>query len=229
MFSRDPRPPRRLLSIARSAGRLMMAAAIPVLLVVAAGAMSLRTGVRYVAPAAPVAQAQVVGGAVDVPSAPSATQPQAIAGAPPQFPTVGLGRGRAEWEREHSSGAAQGSWTTYENGRYWVQFKNNNVWHLDIHLSDAEAVPLPRAREVLRVLLPPDAKRISTYSPTEGTVVDVYQSNWLAQQYGNAVWPRGSRAGTLIVRNRVKDDLPGGNRVVWLGIEAGNDPAQNNP
>ncbi|MFN8483697.1 MAG: hypothetical protein U0768_11725 [Anaerolineae bacterium] len=232
MSSQDPWRPRRLLSTPRSVRRIVLAAALPALLVLAVGVMGFRVAAGDFAAtlARPAAQPGLVAGAIEAPAAPPASPPEAMAAVPPQFPGVGLGRGRGEWERERgNSGVSQGAWTTYQNGRYWVQFKNNNIWHLDVHLSDTEALPLPNARAAISALLPPDAKRIKTYSPAEDVVVDVYQSDWLARQYGNVVWPRGARAGTLIIRNRIKDELPGGNRVVWLGIEAGNDPAQNNP
>lgn len=232
MLSRYPGWLRHLLSTARSKKRGVFAASALLLVLLASAFVSYQTGAGQQAalPDQPAEQARAAGGPPAELLAPQAVQPGAVAAAPPQFPSIGLGRGRADWERERgNSGVARGAWATYQNDRYWVQFKNGNIWHLDVHLSDAEALPLPNARAAISALLPPDAKRIKTYSPTENVVVDVYQSDWLAQQYGSVVWPRGSRPGTLIIRSRINDDLPGGNRVVWLGIEAGNDPAQNNP
>lgn len=232
MSSQDPGRLRHLLSTTHSKGRGMFVAPVLLLLMLASAFVSYQAGAGQQAALTnhPAEQAQVAAGPPIEPLASPAVQPEAVAARPPQFPTVGLGRGRGDWERERANGGQpQGAWTTYQNGRYWVQFKNNNIWHLDVHLSDSEALPLPNARAAISALLPSDAKRIKTYSPTEEVVVDVYQSDWLAQQYGNVVWPRGSRPGTLIIRSRINDNLPGGNRVVWLGIQAGDDPAQNNP
>jgi hypothetical protein len=113
--------------------------------------------------------------------------------------TGGFGMPRSDWEILHILGKEENSITAnYDNEKFWVQFYDENVWHLVCHPLDGGSVTLEEARRISKQYIPKDARFVKTYTSRSGTTVDLYNSKFLIPRFKDSSWP-GGKPGDFVV------------------------------
>jgi hypothetical protein len=147
---------------------------------------------------------------------PLATQPAAVpypADQPtahtqgPQVVSRGMGLDRSQWEAMH--GQAEQTldhMATYDNGRYQLSFRENKIELLQEQVSQDEEVSLGEARILSQQFLPTDSRAIGTSAAPDGSgiTIDIYQSDWLGEQFSN--WS-DSEPGTFTIIYHTSGDM----------------------
>jgi hypothetical protein len=83
--------------------------------------------------------------------------------------SAGIGLGRADWEAVHGLGVEGQNYVTYEDGRYFVQFRGDVVSYLEFGWPDP-GVTFAEAEAVVLELIPSDARLAeSFYAPPTGS------------------------------------------------------------
>lgn len=165
--------------------------------------------------------------ASSAPEATSVTKKPAAKPAQRAFATGGLGVSRGDWERAHGKPNRQGSGLfNYENDEYIVQFSYvndapvGNVSSINDQLNETGDLSLSDARKRAALLLPKDAKRLST-EKNDGRQVDVYMSPSLTQRFKKGEFDpwQGEKPGTFIVSYTLVDG-----KVIGFTVSLGNNP-----
>jgi hypothetical protein len=134
-----------------------------------------------------------------------AEQPPAQ-GQEPAIMSRGLGLEYSQWEALHGEPEQEfENMAVYTDGRYQVSFYENKIESLQEQWSTDESVSLDEARIRSQQLLPTDSDFVATFAApnSPGTIVDIYQSNWLRGRFSD--WA-DSEPGTFTIIYQASGD-----------------------
>lgn len=135
---------------------------------------------------------------VDVPVRTPPSQGQTtVEETPTPSPSGGLGLPVDAWEYQFGAGTfdeASGRWQYLGGaaaGGLDVDFWEDRVRLIDLRLPPALALPAEEANLFVARLAPEDSELIDAYVPDDrpDTLVQIYRSQWLADQFGESFWP----------------------------------------
>jgi hypothetical protein len=118
----------------------------------------------------------------------------------------GLGLEYSQWEALHGEPEQEfENMAVYTDGRYQVSFYENKIESLQEQWSTDESVSLDEARIRSQQLLPTDSDFVATFAApnSPGTIVDIYQSNWLRGRFSD--WA-DSEPGTFTIIYQASGD-----------------------
>lgn len=135
--------------------------------------------------------------------------------------TNGLGMTLAEWEIAHGKPTQELSGTfIYEQsgGSYFVVPYNNKLSQVEYGWATELMPAFDAAKAMAQALMPRDAQYRSTYTSSAGNTIEVYFSQYLADNYPDALY--SGIIGEFIVSYRNQSD----GKISSVSVATGNNP-----